>query len=165
MDFYEVIQARRSARKFATTIVESDKLKRIWTAVQAAPSACNLQPWKFLVLRSPESHEKIRKVFHGWVTEAPLVIVALGNRQAAWRRDGESIHAVDVAIAMEHFVLAATKEGLGTCWVCAFDRRALSTALNLAPEWDPVAVTPLGYSTDPSPMSVHKNYTEFVEER
>ncbi len=164
MNLYEAINHRRSVRQYKSKPIEPDKLDRLWEAVRLAPSACNLQPWKFLVLNSPAMRKTVRPILQDWTTKAPLLVIALGNRNLAWRRDGESIHAVDVAIAMEHLILAATAEGLGTCWICAFDRRALSQALQLEPEWDPVAVTPLGYPDDPSPRTPRKAASEIVKE-
>jgi nitroreductase len=88
----------------------------------------------------------------------------LGNRKSGWRRDGQSYHEVDVAIAVEHLVLAAAVEGLGTCWICAFDREAMHRALGLDADWDPVAVTPLGYADDLSPRTPRKAVSEIVRE-
>jgi nitroreductase len=61
-----------------------------------------------------------------------------------------SYHEVDVAIAVEHLVLAAAAEGLGSCWICAFNRAAMSKALELPDEWDPVAAIPIGYPNEPA---------------
>lgn len=164
MNFYETISQRRSVRQYKSTPVEPEKLDRIWAAVRLAPSACNLQPWRFLVLRSPEVRARVKPILQEWTAPAPLLVVAMGNRNLAWRRDGQSIHELDVAIAFEHLVLAATAEGLGTCWICAFNRPAMTQALRLEPEWDPVAVTPLGYPDDPSPRTARKSVSEMVRE-
>jgi nitroreductase len=164
MNIYDSIKTRRSVRQYQGTPVPPEKLKRIWEAVRWAPSACNLQPWCFLLIKSPAMRERTRRVLQDWVVTAPLVVVALGNREKAWRRDGVSIHAVDVAIAMEHLVLAAAAEGLGTCWICAYHRQALQDALGIAPEWEAVAVTPLGYADDPSPRTDRKPLADIVRE-
>ncbi|MCX7872192.1 MAG: nitroreductase family protein [Verrucomicrobiae bacterium] len=162
MDLYEAIKLRRSVRKYRKTPVPQDKILRIWEAVRWAPSACNLQPWKFLIVDSPEKRAKLKGIVQDWAMEAPILIVALGNKEIAWRRDNESVHSIDVAIAVEHLVLAATAEGLGTCWICAFDRKRLSSALGIKPQWDPVAIIPLGYSADDSPRSTRKEIAEIV---
>jgi nitroreductase len=164
MDLYEAIKIRRSVRNYKPAPVEPDKLARIWEAVRLAPSACNLQPWHFLLLKSPGARARLRGILSDWALTAPLLVVGLGNRQTAWRRDRESIHALDVAIAAEHLMLAAAAEGLGTCWICAFDRHALSRALNLEAQWDPVVVTPLGYADDPNPRTLRKAVIEIVQE-
>lgn len=164
MDFFEAANARRSVRNYQNTPVPDEKLAHIWEAVRQAPSACNLQPWRFLVIKTPAMRDKLRTVLQSWVFTAPVLIVALGNRDAAWRRDGQSYHEIDVAIANEHLCLAAAAEGLGTCWICAFDRRAMKWALGLEPEWDPVAVTPLGFADDPNPRTLRKAIEEIVRE-
>jgi nitroreductase len=150
MDFYEVIEKRRSVRKYAGTAVPEAKLQRIMDAVNWAPTACNLQPFRFLVLRSPERKQPVCECYsQPFLAQAPLLVVALGNREQAWKRlDGSSAHVIDVSIAMEHLVLAAAAEGLGTCWICAYDQQKMHRNLRLDPEWDVVAITPLGY---PSP--------------
>jgi nitroreductase len=165
MDFYEVIRNRRSVRQYESRPIPADALTRIWDTVRRAPSACNLQPWQFWVIKTPELLEAMRGLFHAWVFTAPMLIVALGNRETAWKRDGESIHAVDVAIAFEHLVLAAAAEGLGTCWICAFNRAALRQILKVKTEWDIIAVTPLGYPQDPSPRTERKLISEIVREK
>lgn len=164
MNFYEVINARRSVRNYRPTPVSPDKLARIWEAVRLSPSACNLQPWRFMLVRTDIMRARVSRVLQPWVMTAPLIVVALGNRHTGWRRDGESYHEVDVAIAVEHLVLAATAEGLGTCWICAFDRQMMRLALNLDDDMDPVAVTPLGYPDDPSPRTPRKAVSEIVRE-
>jgi len=164
MNFYETVAARRSVRNYRPTPVGPDKLARLWEAVRLAPSACNMQPWRFLLVKSDLMRARISRVLQPWVLTAPLVVVALGSRKTAWRRDHQSYHEVDVAIAVEHLVLAAAAEGLGTCWICAFDREAMSRALGLDPEWDPVAATPLGYPDDPSPRTPRKAVSEIVRE-
>jgi nitroreductase len=164
MNFYEVIHARRSVRNFHSTPINPEKLTRIWEAVRLAPSACNLQPWRFLVVKSDVMRAKISRILQPWALTAPLLVVALGNRKTAWRRDGQSYHEVDVAIAMEHLVLAAAAEGLGSCWICAFDREAMHRALALEPEWDAVAVTPLGMPDDSSPRTIRKPLSDILKE-
>jgi nitroreductase len=163
MNLYEVITQRQSIRRYKPDPVPDEKISRILEAARLAPSACNIQPWKFLVIKSQSAKSKLHDVFQPWVLTAPIIIAGLGNKEIAWRRDGESIHSVDVAIAFEHLILAATAEGLGTCWICAFNRTAFSRALNIAPVWDPVAVTPLGYSAEYPDKRPRKDIKEIVE--
>lgn len=163
MTLYEAINARRSVRKYQSVPVEQEKLDRILEAVRLAPSACNLQPWRFVILKSREKRVRMKGILQDWALEAPLIIVALGNRRTAWQRDGESIHQVDVAIAFEHLTLAAAAEGLGTCWICAFDRQAVVQTFGLGPEWEPVAVTPLGYADESRPRTPRKHIGEIVQ--
>jgi len=165
MEFYDVISQRRSIRAYSDQAVEQDKLDRIWEAVRQAPTACNLQPFRFLAIRSPQTKAIVCSCYQQpWLAQAPIVVVALGNSKASWKRfDGRSIHDVDVSIALEHLVLAAAAEGLGTCWVCAYDQKQLHKKLGLPAEWDPVAMTPLGYPAEtPGPID-RKSISELVQ--
>ena len=164
MEFYDVIATQRSVRRFQPTPVAPDRLDRLWRAVQAAPSACNLQPWRLVIVKSPAVRARLQSILLEWVLSAPVLAVMLGNRETAWRRDGQSSHVLDAAIATEHLVLAATAEGLGSCWICAFNRAALAQALKLSAEWEPVAVVPIGYPDDPSPRQPRKPLAELVHE-
>lgn len=175
MDLYEVMKQRRSIRKFKSTPVEDDKLNRIFNAIQIAPSACNLQPWRFLFVNSDtlrtrvadaatlgrDGKSNMKKL---WVMSAPIIVIGLGNRETAWKRfDRTSSHAIDVTIATEHLVLAAANEGLGTCWVCAFDQNAMHAALELEPEWEPVVLLPLGYPDESPESTGRKAISDIVE--
>jgi nitroreductase len=171
MEFYDAINQRCSVRKFKPDPVEPEKLQRIWEAVRMAPSACNFQPWRFLRVKSPAAREQVGEVLRmpgfspqDWSLQAPEFIVALGNRDTAWRRDNESVLAIDVAIALEHLVLAAAAEGLGACWICAFNRKALFRVLGLASPWEPVACTPLGYPDEPWRRTDRKPLGEILKE-
>ncbi len=175
MDIYDVMNCRRSIRKYVSTPVEQEKLDRIWEAIQIAPTACNFQPFRFLLVKSDEMRASIENVLKlgsdgkgkmsmHWVLKAPLVVIGLGNKHTAWKRfDGTSSHVIDVAIAMEHLVLAAANEGLGTCWVCAYNQEALHKALGLDPDWEAVALTPLGYPNHTPKDIQHKSVGDFVE--
>ena len=157
MEFYDVIRLRRSIRSYRPVPVPEDALERIAEAVNMAPTACNRQPFRIIVVKDPEKRAAICRVYKAaWLSEAPAIAVIVGNASAAWKRlEGDSIVDVDCAIAMEHLVLAATEEGLGTCWICAFDRAAADAALNLPKEEHSVAMTPVGYAknTDLPPQS------------
>ena len=165
MDFMDVVNQRYSCRGYAARPIEEAPLARIFEAVRRAPSACNRQPCKFLVVTGAELRASICAVYpKAWLAQAPVIVVALGHREQAWKRlDGTSAHVIDTVIAMEHLVLAATAEGLGTCWVCAFDQADLHRRLGLGPEWDVVALTPLGYPADPGRGTARKPIAEIIE--
>ena len=156
MEFYDVLRQRRSIRGYKADPIPQPALDRILEAVRIAPSACNLQPWRFLILTSPARQALACECYARgtWLAAAPVIIVALGHTQAAWKRvNGSSAHVIDVSIAMEHLVLAAAAEGLGTCWICAFDQELLRRKLGFAAEWEAVAMTPLGYpNAEPRPF-------------
>lgn len=168
MEFYDVVRARRSIRGFKPDLIPQPVLDRIFEAVRIAPSACNLQPWKFLLLQVPAQRAIASEVYSrgAWLREAPLIVVALGNRKSAWKRlNGTSSHVIDVSIAMEHLVLAATAEGVGTCWVCAFDQDLMHHKLGLTSEWEIVAMTPLGYPDSEVRPFIRKELSDILEVR
>ncbi len=165
MDYYEVIRKRRSVRKYQDRDVEEDKLKRILEAARIAPSATNAQPWRFIVVRKKEVREKLKAAYpQPWFWTAPVVICACGITSEAWRRsDGKSYLDVDVAIAMDHLILAATAEGLGTCWIGAFEPFEIKRILNLPPGIEPIALTPLGYPAALPESKSRKPWDEVIQ--
>ena len=149
MDFYDVLKKRKSYRGYdSSKNIPDDVLDRIGQAVNLAPTACNRQPIRFLLIRDQALREKVCNIYtKPWLKEAPAILVALENESEAWHRfEGESASIIDTAIAMEHFVLAAAAEGLGTCWICAFKRDEMDQALNIEKPWHSVAISPLGYA-------------------
>jgi len=129
--------------------VERGKLARIMEVGRLAASADNRQPWKFYLLHR-EGRERfddlIRKNFRG----APVIILACARPQEAWTRrfDGRSYAWLDVGIAVTEMILAATAEGLGSCWVASFDPEGARLALGLGNDLEPVTAVALGYSEE-----------------
>ncbi len=149
--FYDLVSRRYSCRNYSDRKVPEDLLIAILDIVRLAPSACNKQPWRFLVIDDTEQSKVLRKSYsREWFDNAPLYIVALGMHDEAWHRnfDGKDHTDVDVAIAVEHLCLAATSVGLGTCWVCNFDPVIVKEGLRLPDNAEPIAIIPIGYPAD-----------------
>ncbi|MBC7348995.1 MAG: nitroreductase family protein [Candidatus Aminicenantes bacterium] len=164
MEFAELIKSRYSVRAYKPEPVSEDKLQRILEAARLAPTAANRQPFRLLVVRTRGREEELKRLYgRDWFTQAPLVIGIVALPGAAWkRRDGKNYADVDATIAMDHLILAAADEGLGTCWVGAFDPAVAREIFQLPPEVEPLAFTPLGYPADsPSPKK-RKNLEELV---
>ena len=164
MNFLELAEKRYSCRAYQSTPVEDEKLEQVLEAVRLAPSATNLQPYRFIVSRTAGREVDFHRVYyHPWFIEAPIVICACAIPAAAWRRpDGKYYTDVDVAIAMDHLTLAATDLGLGTCWVASFDVRAAHDVLGIPPGIEPVAFTPLGYPADEPEPKERKSLSELI---
>lgn len=149
MEFTELIRTRESVRNYDPgTPVPEEVLKRILEAGRLAPSACNYQPWKFLLISSPSMLEKVRACYHReWFKEAPHVLVVTGLKDQAWKRtyDGYNSVETDAAIALTHIILAAENEGVATCWIAAYDPEMLKKALNIGKNQIIFGITPLGY--------------------
>ncbi|NIA06872.1 MAG: nitroreductase [Actinobacteria bacterium] len=150
MDFYDVVRSRRSIRAYKPAPIEPEKLDRILQAGRLAPSACNLQPWAFLLVTDPGTRKDFIKVYkQPWLCEAPVILVICADTKKAWKRwDGQEYWQVDCAIAMQNMISAATAEGLGTCWIAAFDEPACVKLLNLPAHIRPVVITPIGYAAE-----------------
>jgi nitroreductase len=164
MEFYDVLRKRRSIRKYKLTPVEQDKIDRMLEAVRLAPSAKNIQPWHFLVIKDENTRRALGEAYpREWFAEAPVLICVCGEPAKAWvRRDGKSYLDVDAAIAFEHLILAAAAEGLGTCWIGAFDAAAVKRALGLPEGIEPIAMTPVGYADEAPRTFSRRTIADFV---
>jgi nitroreductase len=167
MDFFECVESRRSVRAYDSRPVEEEKLDRLLGAARAAPTACDLQPFRIVVLRTAGRGAELRRIYgQDWFASAPLALLVCSLPGAAWsRKDGKSYADVDAAIVMDHVVLAATALGLGTCWIGAFDPKAAREALALEPGWEPIAFTPLGYARESPEARPRKALDELVVRR
>jgi nitroreductase len=147
MSFLDLAKKRYSVRKYLDKPVEEEKLERVLQAGRVAPSARNSQPWKIYVIRDKENLEKIAEAYpRPWFKEAPVVLVICGDHSKSWVKSNGKDHCdIDVAILTDHITLAAAEEGLGTCWVCAFDSEKCSEILGLGENIEPIVVLPLGY--------------------
>jgi nitroreductase len=122
--------------------------------MRLAPSACNRQPYRAYVLSTNEHGEALRRCYHrDWLVSAPLVVIMVALLDRAWcHRDGTNFGIVDATIAFDHLILAAAAEGLGTCWIAAFDVGAVTELLKLPSTARPIAMTPIGVPADVAPM-------------
>ena len=134
-------------------------------AARLAPTAKNLQPFEFIVIKSAGREAELSRIYKGaFFTQAPIVIAIVEKYEDAWKRmDGRNYAAVDCAIAMDHLIMAATGLGLGTCWVAAFDPVAARDVLGLPNGVEPVAFTPLGYGADTPREKRRKPLSELVK--
>ena len=165
MDFYEVIKSRRSIRAYKSNQIPEDTLDKIAEAAVCAPSACNLQPWSFRIVLNEKKRSDICACYGGkWLKEAPAIIVALGNYETAWKRpEGRPITEIDMGIVMEHIVLAAAAEGLGTCWICAYKQEEMNKAMHIIYPWSVLAISPLGYPNETPEMKPRKPKDEIFK--
>ena len=164
MEFSELIQKRYSVRAYKPGPVEDDKLQGVLEAARLAPTAANRQPFQLIVIHTASREAELRRIYNRhWFVQAPLVICACGIPDQSWvRRDGKSYVEVDVAIAMDHLILAAANAGLGTCWIGAFDPTAAGEVLHLPEGVEPIAFTPLGYPADQPASKKRKPLSELV---
>ena len=169
MDFYTVVRTRRSVRSYRPDPIPDDVLKRIFEAVRTAPSGSNRQPWKYILVNSPELKKALAPLCGGqsFIARAPTLVAACG-RNIHYNRGGymgDFSVLVDIAIGVDHLTLAAREEGLGTCWIGSFDNEKIKELLSIPEDMNVVALTPLGYPTSEevfSPPGQRKPIEEIV---
>ncbi len=150
MDVYEAINKRSSVRDFTRENIPDDVIERILDAACRAPTAGNLQPWRFFVIRDLDLKKALSAAAYGqdFVAKAPVVIVVcadLDSSAQGYGSRGENLYAIqDTAAAVENMLLAIVAEGYGACWVGAFNERALSDVLRLPRRIRPLALVPVG---------------------
>jgi nitroreductase len=169
MEVLEAIKMRRSVRAYSSSPIPADVLDRMNEALRFAPSACNYQPWHFIWVRDAQLRSRLAAAAHNqrWMAEAPLTVVACGFPQRAYQRMGGYGNSVDVdvAIALDHLTLAAVADGLGTCWIGAFDEQKVKELLGIQAPVKVVAMTPVGYPASPDLIHpVQENRRKPLEE-
>ncbi len=166
MDLYQVIKTRRSIRTYKTDPVPDDILIRILEAGRLAPSAKNIQPWKFIVIKDEKIRQELVPACRNqtFIGQAPIVICVVALEKIAWGNMGGywSSYPVDLAIALEHIILAATAEGLGTCWIGAYQEEEVKRILQVPQDVKVIALTPLGYPAQQIEPRPRKPLSEIV---
>ncbi len=160
-------QKRYSVRKYDARPVPDELLRYVLETARLAPSAVNLQPATFVVIRDASMLSRLAEAYQReWFRTIPACIVACGNHNVSWHRaaDGKDHCDIDVAIAVEHICLAATEVGLGTCWVCNFDTSRCRELLELPPYVEPIVLLPIGFpaADNEPPVKKRKSLDEIV---
>ncbi|MHC4871945.1 MAG: nitroreductase family protein [Planctomycetota bacterium] len=162
MELLDLMKKRCSVRKYSDKSIEKEKLLAVLEAGRIAPSACNNQPWSFIVL---ENEDLKNKVSANWGEKAPVIIAICGNHNTSWKRgDGKDSCDIDIAIAIDHMTLAATEIGLGTCWVCSFDAKSAKKTLDLPDNIEVIALLPIGYPEEQSSPDRHSEMRKSLDE-
>ncbi len=166
MDVLDAIKTRKSIRKYLDKPVEEEKIRAILEAARLAPSARNLQEWRFVVVRDKKTREKIAEAAGGqkFVGQAPVVIAACAETDGHLMTCGQACYPIDVAIALDHITLMAVKLGLGTCWIGKFYPEKVREILGIPDDIQVVELMPLGYPADPSRIKKNRlPYDEIVK--
>ncbi|WP_234119303.1 nitroreductase family protein [Clostridium hydrogenum] len=169
MDFYEVVKKRTSIKKFKNTPISEPKLDSIINAAMMSPSWKNKTSCSFIIVDDADKKNEIAEAIKNGSTEAadsireaPMAVVIVGEPDDSGNVDGKQMYLVDSAIAMEHFILAATNEGYGTCWIASLDQKKIKTSLRIPEKYAVVAVTPLGEFGETKPHNEPKDIREHV---
>lgn len=157
MDFYDVINSRRAIRRYREGTVNDEVLKRIMEATRRAPSWANRQCWRFVLIKDRETMMKLGEMRSyrpdkSCYEKACAIAVVCADPSASGEIDGKQYYMLDTGIAMEHLILAATAEGLGTCWIGAIDERPIRQLLRIPEPYRVIAITPIGYADEQPPL-------------
>ncbi len=154
------MNSRKSVRRFQDKPVEREKLNRCIEAAHLAPSAENVQPWRFCIVDDPETKDNLAKhaftgVFRAtrWAERAPVLVVIFAQLDILANRIGKQMtginyYLIDIGIAGEHFVLQAEELGLGSCWIGWFNAKGAKKALNVPRSFRAVEMLALGYPAE-----------------
>jgi len=158
VDIFDIFKLRRSIRSFTSEDVSEEQIEKIIDAARWAPSAGNIQPWEFVIIRRPEIKRKIAKAALNqiFIEEAPAVIVVCADEVRSGRvygSRGVNLYCIqDTAAAIENMLLAICALGLGACWVGAFNEDDVRRTLNIPRGLRPVAIIPIGHPAEkPTP--------------
>ena len=157
MDFEQLISERYSVRNFKPEHLPQSVIDKILEAGHKAPTGCNNQPQRILVLNNDASIEKL-KTCTKCHFNAPTAMLVCHNKEESWKRvyDGALSSPVDAVIISTYMMLMAQNEGVGTCWVMHFDPAAMRTAFNIPDNIEPVALLVMGYPSEMAkPLAMH----------
>jgi nitroreductase len=149
MNVFEAISKRYSSRNYIDKPIEKEKLARILEAARLAPSAKNLQDWRFVVVTDKNKRVQIAHAAYEqmFLAQAGAIIVACTNTNYVMRC-GQPIGPIDVSIALEHIALQAVEEGLATCWIGSFEPDKVKQILDIPPDITIIELMSLGYPAD-----------------
>jgi nitroreductase len=163
MDIFEAIKKRYSCRAYQDRSIEADKLARVLEAARLAPSARNLQDWRFVVVTDVETRAKLAEAANNQkhVGAAAAILVACSTSDHVMRC-GQAIGPIDVSIALEHIALQATAEGLATCWIGAFYADKVRAILGIPADIAIIELMAIGYPADSQKLPSREPIEEIV---
>ncbi|MFC1589963.1 nitroreductase family protein [Candidatus Omnitrophota bacterium] len=168
MTFLELVKRRRSTRKYSAKAVARDAIDRCLEAARLAPSACNCQPWTFIIVDDDKMRNALaEKAFSGihsmnaFAKAAPVQIVVITERTSYIARlagylKGIQYSLIDIGIACEHLILQAEEEGLGTCWLGWFDEKAVKEMLGVPKDKKIDIIISMGYPEGASDREISR---------
>ncbi len=174
MDFLSLVRKRESVRKYDSRLVDRKDIESCLEAARLSPSACNAQPWEFIIVDDREKKDRVVSAMlkgiygmNSFIKDAPvLVVVAVDNKSwftklANVLRDTK-MYLVDVGIACEHFILRAAELDIGTCWLGWFNEKALKKELGLPKHKRVDIVISMGYPQEADPREKIRKQTNEI---
>ncbi|MFA7254882.1 MAG: nitroreductase family protein [Candidatus Omnitrophota bacterium] len=160
MTFQDLIQKRRSLRRYADRPIAKEDILKCLEAARLAPSACNSQPWHFIVIDDPQLRKRVaERIFSGlygmnqFAKEAPVLVAVVSEKGKFLASFGGQVRStsyclVDIGISCEHLILQAQELGIGSCWMGWFDEKALKEELRISKDKKIDIVIALGYPAE-----------------
>lgn len=164
MDIYTLIKQRRSVRAYQDRPVPEEVLERLLEAARWAPSARNLQRYKLVVVRNEQRRQALAQAAceQSFIAQAPVVLAAVTLEPERIMTCAVPAGPMNVSIAMDHLMLAATAEGLGTCWIGAFEQDPVKAILGVPESYRVEVLMPVGYPADQPGEKTRKKLDELV---
>lgn len=168
MDVLEAIRNRRSVRAYTEKDVSEATVERLIDAARHAPSAGNIQPWEFVVVRKPEVKRLLSAAAmdEPMIEEAPVVVVVCADEERSgqgYGSRGRTLYCLqDTAAATQNMLLATHALGLGACWIGAFSEEGVREALRVPGGVRPVAIVPVGHPAERPGARLRRPISEIV---
>ncbi len=177
MEFKDVIEKRKSVRSYTGEAVSGELVLQVIEAGHKAPTAGNLQPWDFIIVKEEQKkREIVDTTFVGndragtqkqeWMMQAPVCIAVCADRDRCYTRYGDealkSLIYLDCAACIENMLLTVVDVGLAGCWVSGFRKNELASVLGLPPSHEPIGVLPIGYSHDSTPRRSKRELNDII---
>jgi len=174
MSFLELVNKRYSVRNYKNTPVEREKIERCIEAVRLAPSACNSQPWKFIVVDDPDLKNELSMAafegvldFNHFAFKAPVLVLIVSERQKTFAKFGgivkrKNFSLMDIGIAAEHFCLQAAEDGLGTCMLGWFNEKKVKKILSIPKLKRVELIISVGFSADDNILHKKRKHADEI---
>jgi len=169
MQFYDVVKTRQSIKKFKDTPINNEKLAKIINAAMMSPTWKNKASFKFILVDEKSELSEISKAILNKdnsaaqsILDAPMTAIVVADPNDSGKVENKEYYLVDSAIAMEHFVLAATNEGYGTCWIAALNEDLIKNTLSIPNNYKVIAITPIGEIAESKDHNEKKEIRDFV---
>jgi len=148
----KAIKKRRSVRGYLDRAIPKHILDRVLEAARLAPTAANKQPFKLILVTDKLTKSKLVEASRKqtFIAEAPIVVVGCAFSEESYQNIGgtHTSEEIDVSVVFDHLMLQAAEEGLGTCWIGAFDENKIKEILNIPSSVKVIGLTPLGYQSE-----------------
>jgi len=170
MDFFETIHARQSVRAYQAKAIAPEQLETILSAANQSPSAGNLQAYEIVIVRDAATIRALTKASYNqdFMAQAPVVLVFCADPArsgAKYGAMGEQLYSVqDATVAVAYAQLAATAQGLATCWIGAFREPQVAKLLHLRAGLRPIALLPVGWPAETPPRTPRRELSDLARE-